>query len=158
MWHFRLTFKVKPSYVHCKFFRCKKYNSSWNSWNLSFQSQFSNFLIGTHASNSHQLASQETLDTSWSLVASRFGCYMFLYKHTMHFYWHNQTKYVVRLLIWRLVTLKPKAFIAGITENPAARIFFIHFSIDNSFANISLYALSCSKLNFGYYLTFKINF
>ena len=54
--------------------------------------------------------------------------------------------------------LKPKPFIAGITGNPAARNCFIHFSIDISIANISLYALSCSKLNFGYCLTFKINF
>ena len=38
-----------------------------------------------------------------------------------------------------LCLLKPKAIIAGITENPAAQIFFIHFSIDNSNANISLY-------------------
>ena len=34
-------------------------------------------IVGTHASNSQQLASQETADTSWSLVTSRFGCYMF---------------------------------------------------------------------------------
>ena len=53
---------------------------------------------------------------------------------------------------------KPKAIIAGVTENLVARIFLIHFSIDNFIANISLYALSCSKLNFGYCLTFKINF
>ena len=52
--------------------------------------------------------------------------------------------------------LKPKAIIADIIENLAARIFFIHFSIDNYIANIRFYALSCSKLNFGYYLTFEI--
>ena len=38
-------------------------------------------------------------------------------------------------------SLKPKAIIAGITENPATQ-FFIHFFIDNSNANISLYTLS----------------
>ena len=36
--------------------------------------------------------------------------------------------------------------------------FFIHFFIDNSNANISLYALNCPKMNFGYYLTFEIIF
>ena len=35
------------------------------------------------------------------------------------------------------------------TENPAARKFDIHFSINNSIANISLYALTWPKLNFG---------
>ena len=54
--------------------------------------------------------------------------------------------------------LKPKAIIAGITENPATQIFFIHFSIDNFNANISLYTLSCPKLKFRYYLTFEIMF
>ena len=53
--------------------------------------------------------------------------------------------------------MMPKAFIAGITKKKCQN-FFIHFSIDNSIANISLYAPSCSKLNFGYYLTFKIIF
>ena len=43
-------------------------------------------------------------------------------------------------------------------ENQAARFFFIRFSIDNSIANTRLYALSCPKFNFGYYLTFEIIF
>jgi hypothetical protein len=46
---------------------------------------------------------------------------------------------------WKLKTV---AFIAGKSENPAAQIFFICFSIDNLIANISLYALSWPKLNF----------
>jgi hypothetical protein len=52
--------------------------------------------------------------------------------------------------------LKPKAIIAGITENPATQFVFIHFFIDNSNANISLYTLSCPKLKSRYYLTFEI--
>ena len=40
-------------------------------------------------------------------------------------------------------------------RNPAARKFLILFSIDNYIANIILYALNRSKLNFGVYLTFK---
>ena len=38
--------------------------------------------------------------------------------------------------------LKPKAIIAGITEIQQPEISFIHFSIDNSNLNISLYTLS----------------
>ena len=41
------------------------------------------------------------------------------------------------------------------SSNP--KIFFF-FSIENFIANISLYALSWSKLNFGCYLTFEIIF
>ena len=48
-----------------------------------------------------------------------------------------------------MLALKPKAFIAGISKNPAARKkIFIRFSINNFIENISLYAFSCSKLNF----------
>ena len=54
--------------------------------------------------------------------------------------------------------LKEVAFIAGKSENQAAKIFFIHFFIDNLIANISLYALSWPKLNFECYLTFEIIF
>ena len=50
--------------------------------------------------------------------------------------------------------LKTVAFIAGKSENQAAEKFFIHFFIDNLIANISLYALSWPKLNFGCYPTF----
>ena len=57
-----------------------------------------------------------------------------------------------------IVLLKTVAFIAGKSENPAAQNFFICFSIDNLIANISLYALSWPKLNFGCYLTFEIIF
>jgi hypothetical protein len=51
--------------------------------------------------------------------------------------------------------LKTVAFIAG-KKNPAVQIFFIFFSIENLIANISFYALSWLKLNFGCYLTFEI--
>ena len=45
------------------------------------------------------------------------------------------------------------------TENPAVKKFIICVSIDNLYiANVSLYALSWPKLNFGYYLTFEIIF
>jgi hypothetical protein len=54
--------------------------------------------------------------------------------------------------------LKTVAFIAGKSENQAAKQYFIRFSIDNLIANISLYALNWSKLNFGCYLTFEIIF
>ena len=49
------------------------------------------------------------------------------------------------------------AFIAG-KKNPATQIFFIRFSNETFIANISLYALSWHKLNFGCYLTFEIIF
>ena len=52
--------------------------------------------------------------------------------------------------------LKGVAFIAGKSENQAAKNFFIHFFLDNLIANISL--LSWPKLNFGCYLTFEIIF
>jgi hypothetical protein len=54
--------------------------------------------------------------------------------------------------------LKTVAFIAAKSENPADQNFFIRFFIDNLIANISLYALSRPKLNFGCYLTFEIIF
>ena len=63
-----------------------------------------------------------------------------------------------KLVLEQTPRLKTKAFIVGMTKNPEARIFFIHFIIDTPVANISLYALSCSKLNSGYYITFKIIF
>jgi hypothetical protein len=49
--------------------------------------------------------------------------------------------------------LKEVAFIAGKSENQADKNFFIRFSIDNLIANISLYALSWPKLNFGSFET-----
>ena len=53
--------------------------------------------------------------------------------------------------------LKTSAFIEGKSENQAAKHFFIHFSIDNLIANISLYALSWPKLNFGSFeIIFKL--
>ena len=52
--------------------------------------------------------------------------------------------------------LKTVAFIAGKSENQAAKNVFIRFSIDNLIANISFYALSWPKLNFGCHLTFEI--
>jgi hypothetical protein len=45
--------------------------------------------------------------------------------------------------------LKTVAFIASKSENQAAKNIFVCFSIDNLIANISLYALSWPKLNFG---------
>ena len=48
--------------------------------------------------------------------------------------------------------------VAGKSENRAAQKFFIHFSIDNLIANVSFYALSWPKFNFGCYLTFEIIF
>ena len=53
--------------------------------------------------------------------------------------------------------LKTVAFIAG-KKNPAIQKNFICFSIENFIENISLYALSWPKLNFGCYLTFEIIF
>ena len=53
--------------------------------------------------------------------------------------------------------LKTVAFIAG-KKNPAIQKFYICFSIENLIANISFYALSWPKLNFGCYLTFEIIF
>ena len=57
-----------------------------------------------------------------------------------------------------LLLLKPNDLLWVKTEYPATRKFYIHFSIDNSIANISLYALAWPKSNFGYYLTFVISF
>ena len=48
---------------------------------------------------------------------------------------------------WMMV--KEVAFIAGKSENQAAKKCFIHFSIDNWIGNISFYALWLPKLNFG---------
>ena len=45
-----------------------------------------------------------------------------------------------------------------ITKNPAHQKFFIHFFIDNSNANISLYALSCPNLDLGQLKVFKLMF
>ena len=70
----------------------------------------------------------------------------------------RKTIRVILLIVKTLFVLKPKAIIAGLMENQAARFFFIRFSIDNSIANTRLYALSCPKFNFGYYLTFEIIF
>ena len=53
--------------------------------------------------------------------------------------------------------LKTVAFIAG-KKNPAVQNFYICFSIENLIVNISFYALSWLKLNFGCYLTFENNF
>ena len=61
----------------------------------------------------------------------------------------------VRLIKYMLKTV---AFITGKSENQAAKKKFIRFFIDNLIANISLYALSWPKLNFGCYLTFEIIF
>ena len=54
--------------------------------------------------------------------------------------------------------LKAVAFIVGKSENSAAQNFFIHFSIDNYNANISLYTSSYPKLKFGWLKLYKIMF
>ena len=53
--------------------------------------------------------------------------------------------------------LKTVAFIVG-KKNPVDQNFCIRFSIENLIINISFYALSWPKLNFGCYLTFEIIF
>ena len=53
--------------------------------------------------------------------------------------------------------LKTVVFIAG-KKNPATQNIFIRFSIENLIANISFYALSWPKLNFGCYLIVEIIF
>ena len=73
---------------------------------------------------------------------------------------HNRVKYFYEVaFIYRTKSqhLKTDAFIAG-KKNPATQIFFIRFSIETLIANISFYALSWPKLNFGCYLTFEIIF
>ena len=69
---------------------------------------------------------------------------------------------VLRLFFWHFLIeklfLKPKAIIAGITENPAIQKNFIHFFINNSKANISLHSLSCPKLKFGQLKAYKLMF
>ena len=47
---------------------------------------------------------------------------------------------------------------AGITKNPATQKFYIHFFIDNSNANISLYALTCPNFNLGQFKVCKLMF
>jgi hypothetical protein len=47
---------------------------------------------------------------------------------------------------------------AGITKNPATQKFYIHFFIDNSNANISLYALSFPNFNLGQLKVCKLMF
>ena len=47
---------------------------------------------------------------------------------------------------------------AGISKNPAHQNFFIHLFIDNSNANISLYALSCPNLDLGQLKVCKLIF
>ena len=47
---------------------------------------------------------------------------------------------------------------AGSTKNPAIQKLFIHFFIDNSNANISLYALSCPNFNLGQLKVCKLMF
>ena len=47
---------------------------------------------------------------------------------------------------------------AGIAKNQAIQKFFIHFFIDNSNANISMYALSCPNFNLGQLKAYKLMF
>ena len=44
------------------------------------------------------------------------------------------------------------------TKNPATQKFYIHFFIDNSNANISLYTLSCPDFNLGQLRLYKMKF
>ena len=46
----------------------------------------------------------------------------------------------------------------GITKNPVDQIFYFHFFIDNSNANISLYTLSCPDFNSGQLKSYKMKF
>jgi len=56
-----------------------------------------------------------------------------------------------------MVSLKTVAFIVGKSENQVVKKIFISFFIDNLIANISLYALSWPKLNFGSFeIIFKL--
>ena len=59
----------------------------------------------------------------------------------------------IKVVCW----LKTVAVIVG-KKNPAIQKKFICFSIETFIENISLYALSWPKLNFGCYLTFEIIF
>ena len=54
--------------------------------------------------------------------------------------------------------IKPKAIIAGIAKTKQSKNFFIHFFIDNSNANISMYALSCPNFNLGQLKAYKLMF
>ena len=47
---------------------------------------------------------------------------------------------------------------AGISKNPVHQKFYTHFFIDNSNANISLYALSCPNLDLGQLKVCKLMF
>ena len=44
------------------------------------------------------------------------------------------------------------------TKNPANQKFYIHFFIDSSNANISLYTLSCPDFNLGQLRLYKMKF
>ena len=45
-----------------------------------------------------------------------------------------------------------------ITENPAIQKLYIHFFIDNSNADISLFTLSCPDFNLGQLKVYKMKF
>ena len=47
---------------------------------------------------------------------------------------------------------------AVIAENQADQKFYIHFFIDNSNSNISLYTLSCPDFNLGQLKVYKMKF
>ena len=64
---------------------------------------------------------------------------------------------IIRVIKCYLSVLKTVPFIA-VKKNPAIPNIFIRFSIEILIANISFYALSWPKLNFGCYLTFEIIF
>ena len=48
-----------------------------------------------------------------------------------------------------MAVAKAKSNYRGSAENQAVQKFYIHFFIDNSNADISLYALSCPNFNLG---------
>ena len=54
--------------------------------------------------------------------------------------------------------IKAKTNYRGYIENPAHQIFYIHFFIDNSNANISLHTLSCPKSKFGQLKAYRLMF
>ena len=65
---------------------------------------------------------------------------------------------VISMQILKLQFTKAKSNYRGSAENPAIQKFYIHFFIDNSNANISLYTLSCPDFNLGQLKVYKMKF
>ena len=69
--------------------------------------------------------------------------------------YQNGTAYLVGQWALNFSYVKIVAFIAGKKSSNPKNFYSFHFSLENLIANISFYALSWSKLNFGCYLTFE---